>query len=107
VTNFWDPEISQNNTELEQIQGRLLADVAEEQGVEVYIWSSLPDVKTITKGKLNVPHFTGKNLVEQYLASYPTRSLYQDIFVTKRNSKVFSSMLVVIPPTLTALPKLP
>jgi hypothetical protein len=67
VTNFWDPEIFPNNTGLEEKQGRLLADVAEEQGVEVYIWSSLHDVQAISNGKLEVPHFTGKNKVEQYL----------------------------------------
>ena len=67
VTNFWSPEIFLQNPELEQIQGRLLADVAEEQGVEVYIWSSLHDVEAITKGRFPIPAYTGKNKVEQYL----------------------------------------
>jgi uncharacterized protein YbjT (DUF2867 family) len=66
VTNFWDPEVLKN-PELEKVQGRLIADVAKESGVQHFIYSSLHDAKTISKGKLELPHFSGKNEVEQYV----------------------------------------
>jgi uncharacterized protein YbjT (DUF2867 family) len=75
MTNFWDPEV-QKNPSLEVIQGKLMADVAAASGVQHYVWSSLPNVEKITGGKLHVPHFTGKNEVEEYIRNtYPKMTL--------------------------------
>ncbi|KAI1333555.1 NmrA-like family protein [Xylariaceae sp. FL0016] len=66
VTNYWEnPSI-----ELEEQQGRNLADAAKESGVNHFIWSSLLDIKKLTNGKLpHVYHFDGKAHVEEYVRS--------------------------------------
>jgi len=69
VTSFWDPEIVGGDVTLELKQGKLIVDVAEEQGVKHFIWSSLTDVEKISGGKIHVPHFTQKNQIEQYARS--------------------------------------
>ncbi len=38
LTNFWDKEIYPNNIGLEEKQGKLMADVAKENGVKLFIW---------------------------------------------------------------------
>jgi len=69
LTNFWDPEIVGKDITLELTQGKLIVDVAEEQNVKHFIWSSLPDADKISGGKYHVPHLTQKNQVEQYARS--------------------------------------
>jgi len=69
VTSFWDPEIVGKDVTLELTQGKLIVDVAEEQGVKHFIWSSLTDIEKISGGKYHVPHFTQKNQIEQYARS--------------------------------------
>src|SRR5881628_235755 len=54
VTNF--REIGAD--ELKQATAAVRA--AKDAGVKHFIWSTLPDVETISGGKFNVPHFTGK-----------------------------------------------
>lgn len=56
VTNFFDP----SQTERECEVGKIKVDCAKKAGIKHFIWSSLPNVEEISKGKLNVPHFTGK-----------------------------------------------
>jgi uncharacterized protein YbjT (DUF2867 family) len=59
VTNFWE----QGTDEVKQAKAAVRA--AKEAGVQHFIWSTLPDVETISGGKLHVPHFTGKAKVDR------------------------------------------
>ena len=54
VTNFYE----QGTSELQQATAAVRA--AKDAGVKHFVWSTLPDVEAISKGKLHVPHFTGK-----------------------------------------------
>ncbi|KAI9681821.1 MAG: hypothetical protein M1829_000566 [Trizodia sp. TS-e1964] len=64
VTNYWEKE----DSELETRQGKALADVAHECGVQHYIWSTLVNVNELTKGKFSgVFHFDSKAEVEKYI----------------------------------------
>jgi len=56
VTNFWDPAV---RFEGEVRQGKLLADVAKETGVQHFVWSSIEHS--------NVPHFESKAIIADYL----------------------------------------
>jgi hypothetical protein len=91
MTNFWDPELNQDSR-LEQQQGRAMADAAAKAGVHHYIWryalmsesissplltiphshlisthSGLQDVDSATGGALNLSHYAGKYEVERYI----------------------------------------
>src|ERR1700686_4508073 len=59
VTNFWE----QGADEVKQATAAVRA--AKEAGVQHFIWSTLPDVEAISRGKLHVPHFTGKAKVDR------------------------------------------
>src|SRR6266853_1368454 len=59
VTNFWE----QGTDELKQATAAVQA--AKAAGVKHFVWSTLPDVETISGGKLHVPHFTGKAKVDR------------------------------------------
>ncbi|GBB88255.1 hypothetical protein RclHR1_01480020 [Rhizophagus clarus] len=68
VTNFWDPSIVGANPSEEERQGKLIADVAKEVGLNWLIYSSLPDTTAESGGKYpDIVHFSGKNHVEQYI----------------------------------------
>jgi uncharacterized protein YbjT (DUF2867 family) len=86
VTNFWDKENATNHS-LEFQQGKLMADVAKEVGVQHYVWSSLHDVDAITKGEIPLPHFTGKNKVEQHILDIklPATFVYAGYFLSNTN----------------------
>jgi len=59
VTNFWE----EGADELKQAIAAIRA--AKDAGVKHLVWSTLPDVETISGGKLHVPHFTGKARVDR------------------------------------------
>src|SRR5258707_6082212 len=59
VTNFWE----EGADELKQAIAAIRA--AKDAGGKHLVWSTLPDVETISGGKLHVPHFTGKSRVDR------------------------------------------
>jgi uncharacterized protein YbjT (DUF2867 family) len=59
VTNFGE----HGTDEIKQATAAVRA--AKEAGVKHFIWSTLPDVETISGGKFHVPHFTGKARVDR------------------------------------------
>jgi uncharacterized protein YbjT (DUF2867 family) len=59
VTNFWEP----GTDELKQATAAMRA--AKEAGVKHLVWSTLPDVEAISRGKLHLPHFTGKAKIDR------------------------------------------
>ena len=67
VTNFWE----QGTDEFKQATAAVRA--AKDAGVKHFIWSTLPDVETISSGKLHVPHFTGKAKIDRIVkeAGFP------------------------------------
>ena len=74
VTNFFEPFATFSSPEkamdVEAQQGinmaRAAAAVPE---LEHYIWSTLPDLKTLSGGKRLVPHFEGKNRIDRFIRS--------------------------------------
>ena len=60
VTNFWEgaDEIS---------QGKIAIQAAKDAGVNHFVWSTLPNVEKISNGKFDVPHFTGKAKVDEFI----------------------------------------
>ena len=59
VTNFREA----GTDELKQATAAVRA--AKDSGVKHFVWSTLPDVETISGGKFNVPHFTGKAKIDR------------------------------------------
>jgi len=64
LTDFWsDPE---KMVVEEANYGRILIDSAVTANLTFAIYSSLNNVEILSEGRLQVPHFTNKNLVEEY-----------------------------------------
>jgi uncharacterized protein YbjT (DUF2867 family) len=59
VTNFWQPGTDERKQALTAVR------VAKEAGVQHFIWSTLPNVEAISRGNLDVPHFTGKAKIDR------------------------------------------
>jgi uncharacterized protein YbjT (DUF2867 family) len=59
VTNPWE----RGTNEVEQATAAVRA--AKDTDVKYLVWSTLPDVETISRGKLHVPHFTHKAKVDR------------------------------------------
>ena len=59
VTNFWEPGTDEHR------QADAVIKAAKTAGVRHFIWSTLPNVELISKGRYHVPHYTGKAMVDQ------------------------------------------
>jgi len=59
VTNFWEPGTDERKQALAAVHA------AKDAGVQHFIWSTLPNVETISRGKLDVPHFTDKAKIDR------------------------------------------
>ncbi|KAM6054753.1 nmrA-like family domain-containing protein 1 [Chlamydotis macqueenii] len=62
VTNFWE----HCSKEKEIAQGKRLADLSKRLGLRHVVYSGLENVKQLTGGRLEVLHFDGKGVVEEY-----------------------------------------
>jgi len=65
--------------------GKILVDKAVSHGVKILVWSSSPNAHALTEGKLEVPQFTEKARVEEYI-----RTL-------QREKKIFQSISFITP----------
>jgi uncharacterized protein YbjT (DUF2867 family) len=54
VTNVWEPGTDERQQALAAVHA------AKDAGVQHFIWSTLPNVEAISRGRLDVPHFTVK-----------------------------------------------
>jgi uncharacterized protein YbjT (DUF2867 family) len=63
VTDYWDPA----NKGKEFEEGKAVVDQASKHGVKTFIFSGLPNVEKLSKGKWDVPHFTQKGKLEDYI----------------------------------------
>jgi uncharacterized protein YbjT (DUF2867 family) len=62
VTNFREPGTDERKQALAAIHA------AKDAGVQHFIWSTLPNVETISRGKLHVPHFTDKANIDRIVS---------------------------------------
>src|SRR5580692_4190294 len=62
VTNFREPGTDERKQALAAVH------VAKAAGVEHFIWSTLPNVETISRGKFHVPHFTDKAKIDRIVS---------------------------------------
>jgi uncharacterized protein YbjT (DUF2867 family) len=62
VTNFREPGADECKQALVAVQA------AKDAGVQHFIWSTLPNVETISRGKLHVPHFTDKAKIDRIVS---------------------------------------
>ena len=59
VTNVREPGTDERKQALAAVRA------AKDAGVRHFIWSTLPNVESITQGKFDVPHFTGKANIDR------------------------------------------
>ena len=80
-------------------QGKSMADAAVAEGVDLLIWSSLPNVTKMTEGKLTgVKHFDSKATVETYIRALPIKSaFYMPAFYILYLRSMFMARTVMLP----------
>jgi uncharacterized protein YbjT (DUF2867 family) len=59
VTNVWEPGTDERQQALAAVSA------ARDAGVQHFIWSTLPNVEAISRGRLQVPHFTDKAKIDR------------------------------------------
>ena len=62
VTNSREPGTDERKQALAAVHA------AKDAGVQHFIWSTLPNVETISRGKLDVPHFTDKAQIDRIVS---------------------------------------
>jgi hypothetical protein len=72
VTDYFEPFVKTNNPStalsVELTQGKNLAKAASlTPSLKHYIWSTLPNAKKNSNGKWVIPHFEGKNMIDEYI----------------------------------------
>lgn len=101
-----DPQVEEN-------QGKNMADACKQENVEHFIWSSLPNVSKATNGKLTtVTHFDSKAHVEEYTRSIsvPSTFFMPGMFMTypireiKKNEQGIYVFNVPFDPKTTRIP---
>ncbi|KAJ5150358.1 uncharacterized protein N7482_010816 [Penicillium canariense] len=71
------PSLGPDAFQVELGNAKRIADVAVEQGVEYIIWSTLPSVRDISKGKYTaVVPFDAKAAAEEYIRTLPIKSAF-------------------------------
>ncbi|CAF1362970.1 unnamed protein product [Didymodactylos carnosus] len=69
VTDYW---AQPNKPEIEMQQGKLMVDVAAELNIPYYISTCVVNINALSDNKLDVPHFTQKALIRDYIVEkYP------------------------------------
>src|SRR6202162_4295323 len=63
VTNFWEAGTDEGKQALAAVHA------AKDAGVQHFIWSTLPNVETISRGKFDVPHFTDKAKIDRIVSA--------------------------------------
>ncbi len=86
VTNFWE------HFEREYGQGKNLVDAVRWSGVEHFVFSTLPDCRKISGGKLHVPHFDLKAQLEEYVRSLDLKATFVHV------AFYFENFLTFFPP---------
>ncbi|KAI9065076.1 NAD-P-binding protein [Trametes sanguinea] len=81
VTNFYDTKIK-DDPGSEERQGKNLVDAAIANGVECFVWSTLPSSQKISGGSLVSKIYEGKHHVDDYIheKGYPAVFLYTGNF---------------------------
>jgi len=103
VTDFFEPFAAKGPQEamkVESAQGINLAKAASATpSLKHYIWSTLPNSKRISGGKYSVPHFDGKNEIDDYIKQnatlYPkTTFLWITFFASNLFYPIFTPNLI-------------
>jgi uncharacterized protein YbjT (DUF2867 family) len=70
VTNAWEAGADESRQALAAVEA------AKDAGVQHFVWSTLPDVEAISRGAIDVPHFTNKAKAERIVsdAGFPSRT---------------------------------
>ncbi len=86
VTNFWE------HFEKEYGLGKNLADAVKRSDVEHFVFSTLPNCKQISDGKLEVPHFDIKAQLEAYARGLAVKATFVHV------AFYFENFLTFFPP---------
>ncbi|WP_130734024.1 NmrA/HSCARG family protein [Flavobacterium sp. J27] len=88
VTNF-----TEHQDELSQVKN--VIEAAKINGIQHFIWSTLPNVEVISKGKFNVPFFTGKAKANKLVtnAGFKYHTFVQPPFYFQNFSGILAPML--------------
>jgi uncharacterized protein YbjT (DUF2867 family) len=83
VTNFWE------HFDREAQQGRNLVDAVADAGIRHFVFSTLPNVKALTGGEIEVPHFDIKGEMEDYARERGVPATFAQLAFYYENFYVF------------------